>query len=126
MATVTKRKRKAPEAAAVTGALALARQVSKLPDTKLWLDYDREADVLYISLRRPQDATDTVDLVGKGITDKGLRHIASMPRKVAGTPPVCVSRSVIRPRIPPSFSTRIIAKTSSLDIHSIPPNSRAC
>ena len=65
MATVTKRKRKQPEATVVAGALALARQVRKLPDTKLWLDYDRDADGLYISLRRPQDATDTVDLVGE-------------------------------------------------------------
>lgn len=25
----------------------------------MWIDYDEEADVLYISFRRPQKATDT-------------------------------------------------------------------
>ncbi len=32
----------------------------KLPAEHLWLDYDAEADVLYISLRKPQRATDSV------------------------------------------------------------------
>lgn len=31
----------------------------KLPETKMWVDYDREADVLYISFKRPQKATDS-------------------------------------------------------------------
>ena len=31
----------------------------KLPAGRIWMDYDKEADVLYISLRRPQDATDS-------------------------------------------------------------------
>lgn len=26
---------------------------------RMWIDYDKEADVLYISFRKPQDATDT-------------------------------------------------------------------
>jgi len=30
-----------------------------LPMERYWVDYDREADVLYISFRRPQRATDT-------------------------------------------------------------------
>jgi uncharacterized protein YuzE len=46
---------------AISGALALARQVGKFPSSKMWLDYDVEADVLYISLRRPQRATRTID-----------------------------------------------------------------
>jgi len=33
----------------------------RLPEGRLWVDYDREADVLYISLKRPQRATDTID-----------------------------------------------------------------
>ena len=32
----------------------------------LWVDYDEEADVLYISFERPQDATDTE------MTDDGI------------------------------------------------------
>ncbi len=31
--------------------------LTKLPTSRLWLDYDNEADVLYISLERPQKAT---------------------------------------------------------------------
>jgi uncharacterized protein YuzE len=36
------------------------------PTTHFWVDYDKEADVLYISLERPQKATDTE------MTDDGL------------------------------------------------------
>jgi len=52
---------------ATSGALALARQVRQFPSSKMWLDYDEEADVLYISLKRPQRATETIDLDQKGI-----------------------------------------------------------
>lgn len=31
----------------------------KFPQKKMWIDYDEEADVLYISFQRPQKATDT-------------------------------------------------------------------
>lgn len=30
-----------------------------LPAARFWVDYDREADVLYISFERPQKATDS-------------------------------------------------------------------
>ena len=30
-----------------------------LPETKMWIDYDADADVLYMSFRRPQRATDS-------------------------------------------------------------------
>ncbi len=33
--------------------------VTKLPMHRLWFDYDQEADVLYISIDRPQKATDS-------------------------------------------------------------------
>jgi uncharacterized protein YuzE len=36
----------------------------RLPAGRAWIDYDQEADVLYISLKRPQRATDTVDRNG--------------------------------------------------------------
>lgn len=38
----------------------------KFPVTKMWIDYDREADVLYISFDRPQKATDS-EMLGNGI-----------------------------------------------------------
>ena len=36
------------------------------PASRFWVDYDKEADVLYISFARPQKATDTV------MADEGL------------------------------------------------------
>lgn len=36
------------------------------PARRFWVDYDKEADVLYISLRRPQKATNTE------MTDDGM------------------------------------------------------
>jgi uncharacterized protein YuzE len=36
------------------------------PAQRFWVDYDSEADVLYISFRRPQKATDTE------MTDEGI------------------------------------------------------
>lgn len=38
----------------------------KMPETKLWIDYDKEADVLYISFRRPQRSTDS-EMLENGI-----------------------------------------------------------
>jgi uncharacterized protein YuzE len=61
----------------------------RLPQGKAWIDYDEEADVLYVSLRRPQKATDTQFLADKGILlryrDKELVGVtvldASKPRR---------------------------------------------
>ena len=39
----------------------------KLPAEKVWIDYDQEADVLYLSLKRPQRATDTKYLDDQGV-----------------------------------------------------------
>ena len=44
------------EAAAI---LESAASFLKLGAKKLWLDYDEEANVLYVSFRRPQKATDS-------------------------------------------------------------------
>jgi uncharacterized protein YuzE len=44
------------EAAAI---LESAASFLKLGAKKLWVDYDEEADVLYVSFRRPQQATDS-------------------------------------------------------------------
>jgi uncharacterized protein YuzE len=38
----------------------------KLPAGRMWIDYDREADVLCISFKRPQKATDS-EMLGNGI-----------------------------------------------------------
>lgn len=38
----------------------------KMPETKMWIDYDKEADVLYLSFKRPQHATDS-EMLENGI-----------------------------------------------------------
>ncbi len=38
----------------------------KMPLGRMWIDYDKEADVLYISFRRPQKATDS-EMLKNGI-----------------------------------------------------------
>ena len=48
----------------ITGAIP---HLIRLPGGKVWIDYDQEADVLYVSLKRPQRATDTRELAGKGV-----------------------------------------------------------
>jgi uncharacterized protein YuzE len=61
----------------------------RLPQKKAWIDYDEAADVLYISLKRPQKATDTKLLAERGILlryrDKELVGVtvldASKPRR---------------------------------------------
>ncbi|MCX7012776.1 MAG: DUF2283 domain-containing protein [Candidatus Sumerlaeota bacterium] len=48
--------------ALVNQCLAVAADVLKLPMKPVWLDYDDEADVLYMSFRRPQRATRTIEM----------------------------------------------------------------
>ena len=36
-----------------------APHILRLPATRMWIDYDKKADALYISFRRPQKATDS-------------------------------------------------------------------
>ena len=36
--------------------LGLSHQISEMPVKQIWTDYDKEADVLYLSFRRPQRA----------------------------------------------------------------------
>ena len=45
----------------VKSCLALVEDIFKLPGDHVWIDYDREADVLYLSFRKPQRATKTVE-----------------------------------------------------------------
>ena len=45
----------------IKNCLSLATDIVKLPLEHMWIDYDREADVLYLSFRRPQRATKTIE-----------------------------------------------------------------
>ncbi len=42
-----------------TGVMTNILRLAKLGDSKLWIDYDREADVLYVSFGKPQKADDS-------------------------------------------------------------------
>ena len=39
----------------------------KFPKNKLWIDYDEEADVLYLSFQRPQKSNDLVNFLPVGL-----------------------------------------------------------
>lgn len=41
---------------------AIAADMVRLPSRHVWVDYDHEADVLYMSFRKPQRATRTIEL----------------------------------------------------------------
>ena len=43
----------------IEGVFKAMPHILNLPAAKFWVDYDRAADVLYISFQRPQKATDS-------------------------------------------------------------------
>ncbi len=43
----------------VSEAIKAIAHIIKMPETKMWIDYDKEADVLYLSFKRPQRASDS-------------------------------------------------------------------
>ncbi|NUM66198.1 DUF2283 domain-containing protein [candidate division KSB1 bacterium] len=57
--------------------LKASPHLRKVGAKNLWFDFDDEADVLYLSLERPQNATDT-DLLEDGVL------IRTRGRKVVG------------------------------------------
>jgi uncharacterized protein YuzE len=44
----------------VTNILESIPYFLKMPSKRMWVDYDEEADVLYISFKKPQQANDSV------------------------------------------------------------------
>jgi uncharacterized protein YuzE len=73
----------------------ISSDLTKMPSKRYWVDYDDEADVLYISFERPQKATDSRML------DNGLL-IRYQGKKVIGITILDASKR--------SNSTPIIAK----------------
>jgi uncharacterized protein YuzE len=41
--------------------LSLVSGIVKLPLEHIWIDYDKEADILYLSFRKPPRATKTIE-----------------------------------------------------------------
>jgi uncharacterized protein YuzE len=67
--------------------VAAAPYLVKFPYRKLWVDYDKEADVLYINFKRPQKATDS-EMTENGILlryrDKELVGITILDASTRG------------------------------------------
>ena len=65
-------------ASLVDKCLAIATDVLKLPTEHVWLDYDNRADVLYISFRKPQRATRTIEVDDGILIRKDGRNIVGL------------------------------------------------
>ncbi len=46
----------------VANCLVMANDMLRLHARKTWIDYDEEADVLYMSFRKPQRANNTIEI----------------------------------------------------------------
>jgi uncharacterized protein YuzE len=44
----------------VSDVLDFLPYILKMPSKRIWIDYDDEADVLYMSFRKPQQANDSI------------------------------------------------------------------
>ena len=53
-------------------------EMLKLPAQHMWLDYDKEADVLYVSFRKPQRATETIELDDDVLARKDGKDIVGL------------------------------------------------
>jgi len=62
----------------VSNCVAVATKVLKLPAQHVWLDYDKQADVLYMSFRKPQRATETIELGDDILIRKDGRDIVGL------------------------------------------------
>lgn len=58
--------------------VVMATDMLKLPAQHVWLDYDKKADVLYVSFRRPQRATKTIETDDDVLIRKDGRNIVGM------------------------------------------------
>ena len=74
MAKVTTKKTEA----LVAKCIGMASDMLKLPTQHMWLDYDEEADVLYMSFRRPQRATKTIETDDDILIRKDGREIVGL------------------------------------------------
>ena len=61
-----------------TTCLAMASDMLRLPAQHVWIDYDQEADVLYMSFRRPQNATKTIEMDDDILLRKDGRTIVGL------------------------------------------------
>ena len=62
----------------VSNCVAFATKILKLNAQHVWLDYDKEADVLYMSFRKPQRATKTIEMDDDILVRKDGRDIVGL------------------------------------------------
>jgi len=70
--------RRARSDALLDRCLTVAADALKLPSRHVWIDYDSEADVLYLSFRKPQRATRTVEVDPDILVRKDGRDIVGV------------------------------------------------
>jgi len=56
----------------------MASDMLKLPAQHIWLDYDKEADVLYMSFRKPQRAVKTIEMDNDILVRKDGNNIVGL------------------------------------------------
>ena len=56
----------------------VASDIINLSAKQLWIDYDREADVLYMSFRKPQRASETIELANDMLLRKDGKEIVGL------------------------------------------------
>jgi uncharacterized protein YuzE len=56
----------------------MASDMLRLPAQHVWVDYDQEADVLYMSFRKPQNATKTIEVDDDILLRKDGRTIVGL------------------------------------------------
>jgi len=74
MATVTTKK----TTNFISNCVAVASDMLKLSTQHVWLDYDKEADVLYMSFRKPQRATTTIETDNDILIRKDGKNIVGL------------------------------------------------
>jgi uncharacterized protein YuzE len=57
---------------------SMARDMIQVSAKSMWIDYDEEADVLYISFRRPQRATKTIEMNDDILVRKAGRAVVGV------------------------------------------------
>lgn len=62
----------------VSNCVALVMKILKFPVRRVWLGYDKEADVLYMSFRKPQRATEMVELENGILIRKDGKEIVGL------------------------------------------------
>jgi len=62
----------------VNACIGLSTEIMKIPMKHMWVDYDKEADVLYVTFRKPQRAKKTVELDDDILVRKDRREIVGI------------------------------------------------